>query len=256
MKALMASYRRPGEILNYIRMHSALTADRLRSRASVYPSVDWFTALAQLDGIYPGSARFLLEPKLKQLESYARAKADALRDDEALPAAFNSDLTLARCLYLICRALMPNVVVETGVAYGMSSAFILQALAVNGLGVLHSIDLPLPSARMPKVTGILVPNSLRSRWHLHLGSSQHELPKLVRSQVIDVFVHDSLHTFKNMKREFHVAWPRIRPGGVLVSDDVEGNAAFAEIIRLPPQYWQVVQQEQKPASLFGLAIRD
>src|SRR5947207_14206936 len=45
-------------------------------------------------------------------------------------------------LYAVVRAFKPGVVVETGVSSGMSSAHILRALAENGKGTLHSIDLP------------------------------------------------------------------------------------------------------------------
>jgi len=45
-------------------------------------------------------------------------------------------------LYAICRKLKPHVVIETGVHYGASSAFILQALYDNNFGHLYSIDLP------------------------------------------------------------------------------------------------------------------
>src|SRR5688500_12760767 len=45
-------------------------------------------------------------------------------------------------LYVIVRAAKPKVVVETGVASGISSAHILLALAANESGTLHSIDFP------------------------------------------------------------------------------------------------------------------
>jgi len=37
---------------------------------------------------------------------------------------------------------------------------------------------------------------------------------------IDVFFHDSLHTREHMLFEFERAWAHLKPGGVLVSDDV------------------------------------
>src|SRR5258705_3995242 len=40
-------------------------------------------------------------------------------------------------LYVIVRAMKPQVIVETGVASGISSAHILRALAANRLGMLH-----------------------------------------------------------------------------------------------------------------------
>jgi len=45
-------------------------------------------------------------------------------------------------LYVIVRLLKPEKVVETGVAAGVSSAFILEAMDDNGIGTLYSIDLP------------------------------------------------------------------------------------------------------------------
>jgi len=40
-------------------------------------------------------------------------------------------------------------------------------------------------------------------------------------------MHDSEHSFDCMWFEFNVAWPRLRAGGVLVSDDVNSTPAFA-----------------------------
>lgn len=45
-------------------------------------------------------------------------------------------------LYLLIRAIKPAIVVETGVAAGISSSHILKALCDNGSGFLHSVDLP------------------------------------------------------------------------------------------------------------------
>src|SRR4051812_9989904 len=54
-----------------------------------------------------------------------------------------AELRPYRCmLYLFTRAVRPDVFVETGVHNGLGSAFTLLALARNGHGTLHSIDLP------------------------------------------------------------------------------------------------------------------
>lgn len=154
-------------------------------------------------------------------------------------------------LYLIARILKPEAVVETGVASGRSSSFILQALAHNDFGKLHSVELPqyypadkksddpsllinvegnveatgfIPEGKEP---GWLIPADLRSRWSLNLGTSQEELPKLMKKLGnIGIFYHDSEHTYKNMLFEFQTVWPHIKNGGFLVSDDVHWNASF------------------------------
>jgi predicted O-methyltransferase YrrM len=152
-------------------------------------------------------------------------------------------------LYAVFRTLRPRVAVETGVANGFSTAFLLQALHVNGDGLLHSIDLPrevgraydpgtfyqgegragIPPGAEP---GWLVPERLRERWMVILGRTQDELPPLLeRLGTIDFFMHDSEHSFQCMWFEFNAAWPRLREGGVLVSDDVNSNEAFSRFAR-------------------------
>lgn len=46
--------------------------------------------------------------------------------------------------------------------------------------------------------------------------------------IIDFFVHDSLHEYGHMTFEYGEAWPRIRGGGLLFSDDVNCNTAFQD----------------------------
>ena len=88
-------------------------------------------------------------------------------------------------LYALLRTVQPEVVVETGVANGFSTAFSLLALQANGAGHLHSIDLPrevgrdyepgtfyegegragIPHGSEP---GWLIPQGLKERWTLIL----------------------------------------------------------------------------------------
>lgn len=135
-------------------------------------------------------------------------------------------------LYVICRIKRPDVVVETGVASGLSSAHILQALEDNSSGMLYSIDLPnadteallgkvlttLPNGRS---SGWVVPDWLKHRWDLRIGKSTDLLPPLVKELGrISIFLHDSEHSFENMMFEFDQAWPRLASGGLLLADDV------------------------------------
>jgi hypothetical protein len=152
-------------------------------------------------------------------------------------------------LYALVRKLRTRVVVETGVCNGFSTAFLLLALQRNGIGELHSIDLPemvgadyepgtfwegKQGAAIPpgKEPGWMIPTGLRGRWRLAIGSSQEELPPLLaRLGEIDLFVHDSEHSYECMDFEFRAAWPALRDGGALVADDWNWNDAFAELAR-------------------------
>jgi len=110
-----------------------------------------------------------------------------------LPGPFgnfmNGTTTLGRLCYLACRQIRPRVVVETGVAYGVTSAYILQALADNGFGELHSIDLPPLGRDAESYVGYFIPSLLTNRWRLRAGSVRNVLPRVL-SEVgsIDVFV--------------------------------------------------------------------
>jgi predicted O-methyltransferase YrrM len=147
-------------------------------------------------------------------------------------------------LYAVLRHVRPQVAVETGVANGFSTAFSLLALHANAEGALHSIDLPREVGREYETStfyegegragippgsepGWLIPPELKERWTLVLGRTQDELPPLLeRLGRLDSFMHDSEHSVDCMWFEFNAAWPRLRPGGVLLSDDVNANDAF------------------------------
>ncbi len=132
--------------------------------------------------------------------------------------------------YALVRALQPEVVVETGVANGVSSAYLLLALQKNGRGRLHSIEIG-DAAFLPdgKTIGWVVPDWLRERWQLHIGDSTEVLPALLAEiGPIDVFIHDSLHTYEHMMREFVCAYRFLRPYGFLLADDALWNESFRE----------------------------
>lgn len=152
-------------------------------------------------------------------------------------------------LYALVRLIRPLLTVETGVFDGYFSACILQGLQDNARegipGRLISIDLPayqpiaasttrcngrtsLPAGCAP---GWVIPDWLGTRWELHIGDSRELLPELVAgAQELDLFFHDSLHTYEHMLFEFATAWPSMRSGGVLLSHDVHWNRAFRHFL--------------------------
>lgn len=142
---------------------------------------------------------------------------------------FDAGETLTRILWVIIRHRQPARVVETGVARGVSSAFLLKALELNGKGHLWSIDLPPLTSSAQVEVGSAIPKDVRHRWTLVLGASRRHLPPLLEElETIDVFIHDGLHTPETMTLEFHYAWPYLQSGGVLVADDANANQAFVE----------------------------
>jgi predicted O-methyltransferase YrrM len=171
---------------------------------------------------------FLHDPGAKAIREHI-ASERALLNRPASAAMHDADAGLPDFCYVICRALRPRVVVETGVGSGVTTSFILQAMAANDEGHLWSIDLPPIGAE--QFAGSFVPQPLRSRWTLLRGRSRDLLPQLLRDlPAPDVFLHDSLHTTRNMTFEFQAAWQKMNAGGVLLSDDIHMSKSFARFI--------------------------
>ncbi len=137
--------------------------------------------------------------------------------------------TLGLVLYIICRKRRPDIVVETGVASGISSSHILGALEHNRQGRLYSIDLP---GWYKNQSGWLIPDYLRYRWHLILGRSSETLvPLLKKVAGVDIFLHDSDHSYQNMFWELQAAWRSLKGGGLLLAHNIDTNEAFSDFSR-------------------------
>jgi len=189
--------------------------------------------LARLSGSSPRQIRTYLDEPIN-----TPAFAAHLRNEEVHFRALSidsADLFAKKVLNQYCavRALAPECVVETGVANGVSSSYLLLALQKNKRGHLHSIGLAdkafLPVGKAP---GWLVPEWLRVAWHVHLGDARDILPRLLkRLGKIGIFIHDSLHTYDHMMWEFETAYPHLLCGGLLISDDALWNDSFCDFAR-------------------------
>ena len=148
-------------------------------------------------------------------------------------------------IYVLIRAMKPQTILETGVFDGKSSAIILLALHKNSQGSLVSIDFPateivrgstecmsdttLPLGCAP---GWLIPDYLKDRHRLELGDSKKLLPELLHElKQIDIFLHDSLHTYEHQYFEYGTAWPYLKQHGLLLSDDIFWSSAFHQFCR-------------------------
>ncbi|MGH8900942.1 MAG: class I SAM-dependent methyltransferase [Egibacteraceae bacterium] len=163
---------------------------------------------------------------------------------------------MARSLWCAVRHLKPRSVVETGVARGVTSRVILEALAVNGGGGrLWSIDLPPLKEPWFSQGCSAVPQSLRGDWRYVCGSVRRILPRLLRRlETIDLFVHDSLHTYDHMAFEFKLAQAYLSPTGLIVSDDINTSRAFAEMVQAGQALHGVaITQERKQDAVVGIA---
>jgi predicted O-methyltransferase YrrM len=135
-------------------------------------------------------------------------------------------LEILRFLYVLVRHIRPYRVVETGVGpVGATTAYILEALRVNGLGHLWSLDANRYGAFYGMSPGLGIPEELRDRHTLVIGESRPCLPQLLEAcGPIDLFLHDGDHTFSNMIFELGSAWPRATAGAYLLCDDANNSA--------------------------------
>jgi predicted O-methyltransferase YrrM len=171
----------------------------------------------------------------------------AVAGEESFKQTFTSvaEFRLYRVLLsTLAGALPAPVILETGVLHGLTSKFILHGLRASE-GQLYSIDLPsrfedgpanqdgynytLPKGREP---GWVLNDADRERWHYFEGSSRSLLPDVLRAAgPLDVFVHDSEHTYGTMWFELSTAWEGLRDGGVCVCDNIEASPAFFDFCR-------------------------
>jgi predicted O-methyltransferase YrrM len=166
---------------------------------------------------------------------------------------------LARAAYCVTRNLRARTIVETGVARGITSRCILEALELNGARELWSIDLPpLIATSLAAETGIAVPRDRCERWTLLRGSSRRHLPKLLRRLTsVDLFVHDSMHTARNVAFELKQVWPRLSRAGIVIIDDVDYNRVFADVAGsaaitvVAPREIEVLRE-----GTFGIVVKD
>ena len=167
-------------------------------------------------------------------------------------------------LFALIRKYRPDAIIETGVAQGVSSYTILSALDANSKGELTSIDLPnrnpthynyydgtvdrvfTPQELTP---GWLIPDRLKTRWTLRLGKSEEILPMV--DKTIEMFLHDSEHSYKNMTFEFDWAYLHLTNGGLLTSDDISWNMAFDDFIKKHSDMKRLLDDKQ-----FGVAIKN
>lgn len=165
------------------------------------------------------------------------------------------NLVDAQFLYWIVRRTKPRTIVQTGVSNGLSSAFMMLALAKNGpQGRLHVVDFPyifnpadpawtqqgkLHGVVIPegKSSGWMVPDVYRDRFEVEIGDAKALLPPLIdRVGAIDMFFHDSDHTYGHMMFEFEQVMRKLAPNSVIVADDISWNESlwdFADKYCLP-----------------------
>jgi predicted O-methyltransferase YrrM len=150
-----------------------------------------------------------------------------------LGLAGSSDLRLA---YSAAVGLGARDILETGVALGWSSLAFLKANEKTG-GRLVSVDLPYPFLIGNSWVGAAVPDDMRARWTLLRHSDRRGIPRALQlSDGYDLIHYDSDKTQEGRRWAYPRLWRALRPGGLLISDDVGDNeiwAGFCKSVDVP-----------------------
>lgn len=257
LKLMSILPQRPGEFYDRISAMVDVHLEPYLRKPPQYETVDWEKAIEALnEPLGAALADYLNEESLREIEDQVRKGIGAMPSNAPFASFHNGDFSLGRLCYALARIKRPNVIIETGVCYGVTSSFMLKALQVNGRGCLYSIDLPPLGENADAFVGRLIPADLRCRWKLNRGSSRKLLAGILRNiGAVDMFVHDSLHTYRNMRYEFELVAPHLTADAIVVADDIEGNSAFEEWSRnARPVYSSVLREHAKRKSLLGVAV--
>lgn len=82
---------------------------------------------------------------------------------------------------------------------------------------------------------------------------------------IDLFVHDSLRSARNVRFEMDRAWAALRPGGAIVVDDIDINRGFRSFTETFPGQQSIVCEAEplqpdlrrfNKKGLFGIVLKD
>jgi len=191
-----------------------------------------FEAPAQLHSLFMASVAYSESPDelLALLESSGGQRDPRKSQGELFPSFYDSGPKLRELLSALVSRYRPRVIMETGVAHGGSTQVFLDSLdllsqeAGESGSVLHSVDVE------PRTKDVIREGHPRWRWH-HLREDN-SLEKIFRTVgPIDVFFHDSDHSYRNQMVEYELAWKYLNPGGFLISDDISWSNAFQDFCR-------------------------
>ncbi len=155
-------------------------------------------------------------------------------------------------LYGVCENLEAMKVLETGVAYGWSSAAILSSISKRS-GKLISVDMPMIKQTDYHLIGVAVKEDLKGNWVLLREPDRYGLNKAIKKHnySYDLAHYDSDKTYYGRKWSQPLIWKYLRKGGVFISDDIEDNSAFREFVSSNNLDFSVLKFEGKYVGVIG-----
>ena len=165
---------------------------------------------------------------MKIIESLKNSPDNKLLEKgDFYPLFYNSNPRTLELLKMLIKELRPKTVIETGVANGISTRQILSSFKEYQLGdsKLYSFDIDYR---------VGTPDLLRDpQFNFVVIDSQNSfLDAMKEIKSVDLFYHDSDHSYHNQMLEYETAWKILNPkNGVLISDDINWSNAFLDFCK-------------------------
>ena len=161
---------------------------------------------------------------------------------------WNAEEQLFILLYSLIKANKSKLIIETGVANGITTNAIMKALEESGGdGELNSFDV-LPETSKAYLGG--------GNWNFYLLKGK-KVHKQINSEVsslqnVDIWVHDSNHGYRWQKFEYLLALSVLNKNGILISDDIDASSAWGELAKTHFRKSYIIFDSRK---FIGIALK-
>jgi predicted O-methyltransferase YrrM len=162
-----------------------------------------------------------------ELNEFANAQMSLIELNMRMGGGADIDL-----LYSLVSYSKPRRALETGVAHGWSSLAILAAGKFQDFR-LYSVDMPYINSPKEHLVGHLVPDNLKSKWHLlRYPDSLGVRIAILRMKKVDFFHYDSDKTYRGKFKTLNRVYKVLSFQGIMLVDDVADNSAFLDFCKL------------------------
>lgn len=201
--------------------------------------------VADITGVHFGRARDFISELEADDELRRHVRSETARSDRRGLADPEVRFGRRAGWYALLRATQPEHVVETGTDKGLGTCVMAAALLQNGHGRLTTIDTNPDS-------GYLVTGRYRTVTERVIGDSIEVLSS--GHTDVDMFLHDSLHTYPHEVAELEAVSGRLRPGSTILSDNAHDSDALADWAEATGRRFSYFREEPENHWLAGEGI--
>lgn len=135
-----------------------------------------------------------------------------------------------RVIYTLVKFVNPSIVTETGVGAGVSTTAILSGISKDAL--LISIDPDIPYGKGDREIGFVIPDELKSNFKFVKGTSAEKMREVLENiEELDIFFHDSDHTYNNIMFELNSIMPKLSRNYIILVDNYDWTEAPMDFAR-------------------------